>query len=235
METKPSTAAHVEDLLRLETERLRLLAGSTYAYDQAFTADRGPIDPSFITAHALSDDQLEERILFWIAVAGKKADVQAEKLHGLMLAINAFEHGPFNAIKRSRRSRARFIDLVRRQRIGCFNSKGGAMWDVAHAGLDLRSVTPEDLEAIKGIGRKTSRCFIMHSRADSDYAGLDTHVLKWLRLQGYPAPVATPSSNAKYRELERAFVAEARKRQTPVALLDLAIWRIYAVHGLRTD
>lgn len=192
-------------------------------------------DPSFITAHALSDEQLEERILFWIAVAGKKADVQAQKLYDLMLAIDAFHRGPFTAIRQSRRSRAGFIDLVRRQRVGCFNSKGGAMWDVAHAGFDLRIVTAEELEAIKGIGRKTSRCFIMHSRADSEYAGLDTHVLKWLRSRGYPAPKATPSSDAKYRELERAFVAEARKRKTPVALLDLAIWRIYAVEGVKDD
>lgn len=93
--------------------------------------------------------------------------------------------------------------------------------------LDPATCTVEDLEAIPGIGPKTSRFFLLWTRPGVEFAALDTHVLKWLREQGYDAPKATPTGR-KYQELEKAFLDEARKRGKTARELDEEIWTAYS-------
>lgn len=53
----------------------------------------------------------------------------------------------------------------------------------------------------------------------------DTHVLAFLRGCGYNAPLTTPQKGRRYRELEGAFQAEARRRGMSVVELDQLVWR----------
>jgi thermostable 8-oxoguanine DNA glycosylase len=70
----------------------------------------------------------------------------------------------------------------------------------------------------------------MHTRKDARHAGLDTHVLKWLRDLGYDAPKATPSKK-QYLAFEKVFVDIADILSMPIATLDLAIWNAYSTGG----
>ena len=91
----------------------------------------------------------------------------------------------------------------------------------------LKSVTIEELESVYGIGSKTSRFFILHSRPDQQIAVLDTHILKWMYSQGYDVPKATPRKEL-YGKIEKDFLTEAWKREKTPAEFDLEIWKSYA-------
>jgi len=75
---------------------------------------------------------------------------------------------------------------------------------------------------------KTSRCFILHSRKDSRYAGLDTHILKFLKGYGFKVPKATPAKK-KYLELEQQFLYIADSQNKSPAELDLEVWNAYSL------
>ena len=114
--------------------------------------------------------------------------------------------------------------------LGCYNLKGRGFHTITKMGLDLRTCTAEDLERCPGIGLKTSRFFILHTRRAARVACLDTHILRWLSDLGYKAPKVTPNSKKVYRELEAIFLGLARKKRMSPARLDLAIWRKYSGH-----
>jgi thermostable 8-oxoguanine DNA glycosylase len=94
--------------------------------------------------------------------------------------------------------------------------------------LDLRNDPVEAFEAIHGVGPKTARMFMMHSRPDQRLAAIDTHVLKHLRANGHDVPSATPSSGKLYRKLEEAFLALADEAGESPADYDLRVWKSYA-------
>lgn len=93
--------------------------------------------------------------------------------------------------------------------------------------IDPDNTSVEELENVPGIGPKTSRYFMMRAHGE-EHAALDTHVLKWLRSQGYDAPKSTPASKKKYTYLENAFINEARLRNLTPDELDVAVWQHYA-------
>jgi hypothetical protein len=96
--------------------------------------------------------------------------------------------------------------------------------------LDLRNDPLEAFEAIHGVGPKTARMFIMHSRPNQRVAALDTHLLKYLEANGHIVPKATPSSIKQYHELENAFLTLADAAGESPADHDLRIWKSYAKH-----
>lgn len=184
------------------------------------------VDPDNITKFDSSEEELELVLLFWICAAGKKAKTAAANLRRLL------EHGrgrfevssPFAIVRRFGES---LPDELRSHGIGCYNNKGRSMLELAHSGIDLKSCTVSDLESVRGIGPKTARCFLMHSRRGVRHAGLDTHVLKYLRENGVDAPKSTPTGR-RYGELERAFLEMADRSGKSVAEFDLEIWRSYS-------
>ncbi|NBP02621.1 MAG: hypothetical protein EBU90_21370 [Proteobacteria bacterium] len=101
------------------------------------------------------------------------------------------------------------------------------MLDLASRGLDLKTCSVSDLESVRGIGPKTARCFLMHSRRGARYAGLDTHALKYMREKGIDVPKSTPTGK-KYLELEAKFLELADRSGKSVAEFDLEIWRHYS-------
>lgn len=185
------------------------------------------IDPVRITNFKSTKKDLEEVLLFWICAAGKTAKIASRALDAFLIA-QKIRKSPFEIIRQI--GRRRLPGLLKKYGIGCYNQKARTMWELVSSKLNLKKCSIDELEAIYGIGRKTARCFALHTRKNARCAGLDTHVLKYLRDKGYDAPKQTPSSKKKYLELEEAFIAEADKEmpRKPIAVFDLAIWKKYS-------
>ncbi len=182
------------------------------------------INPNNITNYNLTDYGLQEILIFWICVAGKTASVIARAVDKLLTDLEG--DIPFEKIKRF--GQKSLPKKLKECGIGCYTLKAKAIWALVNSNMDLRTCTLEDLEKIPGIGRKTSRCFVMHSRPDANCAGLDVHILKFLRDKGHNVPTSTPGSKKMYEELEKLFIKYAKKSGKPIADFDLEVWKNYA-------
>ena len=145
------------------------------------------IDPTKVTDYDMSVIKLQENILFWVCAAGKNGRTAARCLEKF---LNRVGHSnglarliPFEGILRANPSE--LPKIMKECGIGCYNAKARTFKELAKlvttGELNLRTCTTDDLEKIHGIGMKTSRCFIMHSRKNAQVAGIDTHLLKHLR------------------------------------------------------
>jgi thermostable 8-oxoguanine DNA glycosylase len=181
-----------------------------------------------ITNYNLSDAQLEERIIAWICVAGKKASTISNALEKLYKQANWSWKSPFDLFKDLSETEIR--NRLWEAGIGCQSTKSKALKQISNSGVDLKNCTVDDLVSIHGIGPKTARCFILHTRKDAQVAGLDTHVLAFLRDLGYEVPKSTPTGK-KYLEIEKLFLNIVKKTNRNVADLDLLIWRVYSQHS----
>lgn len=184
------------------------------------------IDPTNVTNFEQNNNELEEFILFWICAAGKNGQTAANCLDSLLnywwIKLNCPRMSVFEMI-REIDSRGVLPAELKRFGIGCYNYKAAYFRNIIAAGLDLKTCTVEQLESVKGIGPKTARCFIIHSRPRQRHAGLDRHILKELRALGHDVPKHTPTRK-QYRRIEQIFLEIVKKRRTTVAKLDLAWW-----------
>lgn len=187
------------------------------------------IDASNITDYDLNYEELEGRIIFWILAAGKNgtraADITNRMLSGWK--EKRPELTPFEVIKKFKQDSV--IELCKIYATGCYNTKGRSLYEIANSGLNLRTCSAEELEGIYGIGMKTARCFIIHSRKNVKMAGLDTHMLKYLRSLGYDAPKTTPSSKKIYNYFEQVVITLAENSGESPTDFDLRIWNKYKV------
>jgi len=185
------------------------------------------INPTTITNYNRTEAELEEFLMFAILVAGKGAEQQARKLEAFLKHCDWHNNGePFEHIKSL--IRHDMLDTqMKKFKLGQYKRIGNAFKGILQFKRMLRIVTIEQLESIKGIGSKTARFFILHSRPDQKVAVLDTHILKWLREQGYSAPKQTPTKK-RYAILESIFLTEAWKREMNPADLDLMIWKSFS-------
>lgn len=191
------------------------------------------IDPQKITNYNQTDKQLEEFILFWVCAAGKNGTTASRCLERMLTehAARYLNNTPFKWILRAH-ALFDLPQILKWYGIGCYNSKARTFYELAvakHKGeLDLRTCAPSDLEAIHGIGPKTARCFILHSRKDARVAGLDVHMLKYLKKLGYDVPKHTPTGN-KYLTFEKIVLSLADEAGMTPAEFDLFIWSQYNV------
>lgn len=184
------------------------------------------LDPTKITNFNATRSELEEMILFWICAAGKNGVTAAKCLNKLLHSVSEIENSsPFETIK--------FIDQksdlaeeMKKHGIGCYRRKSVSFLSLCDSGLDLQNCNVEDLEKIPGIGPKTARCFLIHSRPNQNFAGLDTHILKFLKEQGHNVPKSTPTGK-KYKEIEQIFLKYAAQSNQSVAEFDLYLWNNY--------
>lgn len=184
------------------------------------------VDPSNITKYNCSNFELQELILFWICVAGKKADTISRILENF-LQEGFKKFGccqPFDVILNHKDNLPKEL---KRHGLGCYNNKSKTMLELAKSNIDLSKCSAEDLESIYGIGMKTSRCFILHSRKNAEYAGLDTHILKFMKILGYDVPKSTPTKN-KYKKIEKDFLYLVKKSGLLAQDVDLLIWNYFA-------
>lgn len=180
------------------------------------------VDPDDVTNYKCTTPELELHILFWVCAAGKNGNAAARGLQKLLEKWKRLGRTPF-AIVRKIPFLAQEMKLAG---IGCYNNKSVTFLQLAKSNLDLGACSVEDLECIKGCGPKTARCFLIHTRPNQRLAGLDTHALKYLRVNGIDAPKSTPTGR-KYRELEQEFLKLADKSGKSIADFDLEIWLSY--------
>ena len=100
--------------------------------------------------------------------------------------------------------------------------------------IDLSECGPIELEKIPGVGMKTSRFFILHSRDTKNIAVLDVHILKFLGSLGHKVPKTTPNKN-QYNYLEQKFLEHCRTNNLHPAKADLEIWKFYAKKEKEVD
>lgn len=185
-----------------------------------------PVDPSKITDYNRSQYELEAFWLFCILAAGKSAKQQAFKLNEFVADGLAHDMGPFEYIQ--------YLDhygnleyVLKRYRFGQYTRILIAFR--SSMTLDLLTASVSDLESVYGVGPKTARFFILHSRRGTRHAVLDTHVLKWLRktFTNVVVPKSTPSAGKRYSKLEKLFLDYCDENEYDPAEFDLSIWNSY--------
>lgn len=155
--------------------------------------------------------------MFCIMAAGKNAYQTAEKLKRFLWHWD----NPFAMLTwMIQESDAGLMYYMKMYKLGQYNRLQSAFTGILR--LDLTTCSVADLEAIKGIGPKTARFFIVHSRPNQNYAILDTHILSYMRDKGIETPKTTPSGK-KYLELEQKFLSLVPEGMS-VADFDLQIW-----------
>lgn len=184
------------------------------------------IDPVRVTNFNRTEAELEELLLFCICVAGKNATTTSKNLERLLDYGRDFcssSASPFHII-RQLSYREDLPILMKSFGFGCYNLKAKGMLQAAGRLFELKTCTVEDLEDVIGIGMKTARYFILHTRKNARVACLDTHVLRWLAdYSGLEVPKHTPTRK-RYLELEQVFLKVAEILNITPADLDLRIW-----------
>jgi thermostable 8-oxoguanine DNA glycosylase len=187
------------------------------------------IDPYDLTK-PWDQRRLQEWFLFGICVAGKNARQTAGKVERLLTTIRQRMGGktrqtPFDLVRFAIDQKF-LLKALQENRLGQYGRIEKAFQGMVK--IDPATVSLEELEQIHGVGAKTARMLLLYTRPDLEIAPLDTHVLKWLRANGYNAPKSTPSPGKKYRELELAFLAEGKKRGLTAKEWDTIVWQMYA-------
>ena len=184
------------------------------------------IYPTSITDFNRSKDQLEAFWLFCMFVAGKNSDYASRCLskliHAAKLGKDIGEEGVFNYFKSIGETGVH--NALVANKVGQYTRlTKGVMQSLD---LDLRTCTLDDLLKIHGVGNKTARFFLLHTRRGCEYAVLDTHILAWMRNRGEEVPKSTPTNSNVYRELEKRFRYLSRLAYPFLtdSQIDLLIW-----------
>jgi len=192
------------------------------------------IDPTTITNYNRTEAELEEFLLFCIMVAGKNAKQTAKKLDSFLFTACAIgEMTPFEWLEHLAKlesngiSKTPMKNCMTTHKLGQYKRLERAFKGILQFKNRLKEVSVEELESVSGIGSKTSRFFVLHSRPDQQVAVLDTHILKWMYSQGYDVPKSTPPKG-RYGLIEKQFLTEAWKHEKTPAEFDLEIWKQYS-------
>lgn len=176
--------------------------------------------PLEVTNYNRTRHDKEKFWLFCLFVAGKNSDIQLKKLNQF-LSNKPQDFTPFEWIREVGVDSLR--NMLVASRVGQYNRLTEAIKQSLE--LDLDTCTVEDLENIYGVGGKTARFFILHTRKDAECAVLDTHILKWLQDKGFDVPDNTPNDK-HYKRIENLALT-LMKQDFPhltIAEADLFIW-----------
>jgi thermostable 8-oxoguanine DNA glycosylase len=185
------------------------------------------IDVNHITDYCRTPEQLEELLIFCVLVAGKRAQGTARALACLLRQTHQQARlatlRPFQALRQVE-GLERLSRLLRRHGIGLNRQKARTLHALLALELDLRHCSLEQLEAVPGIGPKTARMFLLHSRPGQRLACLDRHLLRCLAQQGVRVPRQTPGSRQAYLRLEEVVLTLADQAGMTPAEFDLTVW-----------
>jgi hypothetical protein len=179
------------------------------------------IDSSKVTNFKRTTAELEELLLFSVAVAGKTAKIVEKQLE-YFLSLERRGMTPFAKIRNMVQDKI-LLKNLKKSKIGKYSMLTKAYKELAFANIDLHKCEVKDLERFTGIGPKTSRFFILHTRQTARVAVLDTHILKWMSTFMPNVPKSTPSKK-KYLQLEQQFLDYCDTANIEPAKLDLIIW-----------
>jgi len=182
------------------------------------------IDPKKITNFTRTQAELQSFFLFGLFCAGKNSDYAAKCLARLL--ANRTGDTPFQILKEL--GETGIHNALVASRIGQYGRLTKAVMDAVD--LDLSTCTLEELMKVHGVGQKTARFFLLHTRPNCQCAVLDTHILKWLRDNQVDAPQNTPTSVKQYKDLEEKFLflANANFPFMSIADVDLTLWMKYS-------
>jgi hypothetical protein len=184
------------------------------------------VDLDNVTNFNRTEAEAQEFLLCAIVVAGKKGKTQALKLELFLNVHPEIKDNsctPFEYVSKLIQYEL-LMDSLKSAKLGQYERLYNCF--TALTRYKALNVTIDELEAIKGIGMKTSRFFLTHSRESSRYAILDTHILAFMREElGYKTPKSTPQSPSVYKEIEEAYLAYADSTGKSLADVDLEIWR----------
>lgn len=181
------------------------------------------IDPKQVTDYNRTDNELQTFWLFCILVAGKNSDTTSRALTKIINDLAPWDN-PFDGIRRI--GFEGLQDILRKYKTGQYDRIARAIWNSLD--LDLRACTVDDLVRIHGVGPKTARFFLLHSREFCDEIVLDTHILRWMREKcGIEnVPDNTPQNSNRYAELSQICkdLMEENYPGLSLAKIDLLIW-----------
>jgi thermostable 8-oxoguanine DNA glycosylase len=181
------------------------------------------INPTSITDYNRTEKELQTFWIFCICVAGKNSDQTACKVGQMLKRCLLTHETPFAWLKENEHA---IHNVLVANRIGQYIRVERAIKESLH--LNLATATLEELEAVYGVGPKSARFFLLHTRPNQECAVLDTHILTWLRglMPSQTVPKATPPAGEKYRHLERLFLSLAKGLYPglSIAEIDLLIW-----------
>lgn len=201
------------------------------------------INPKEITDLNRTTAQREKFLLFCVLCAGKSSDVMAEKLEQLLEPVNSsgprfeLKATPLDYLINLLRS-GRLREVLEKHKIGKYDLLTKFVekvkrnldarikdWDSAVTNYPTTEWSRKALVTIPGISYKTASLYRMHCFGDK-IACLDTHVLRWLRTEGFKGvPKASPSNWDIYRHWENVFLGECYKREVEPNHFDLDLWK----------
>jgi thermostable 8-oxoguanine DNA glycosylase len=180
------------------------------------------IDPKNITHYNRTDDELQTFWIFCILVAGKNSDTTS-RLVAKLLATRG-DQTPFEFIRSF--GVIEFRKYLISNRVGQYDRITRALYTSTR--LNLRTCTRDDLMKIHGVGPKTARFFLLHTREFCDEIVLDTHILRWMREKcGVDdVPKNTPQNPRKYAGWAGLckYLIEIHYPRLTLAQADLMIW-----------
>ena len=190
------------------------------------------VDPWSITDHHRSDGGLEAFFLFCTAVANKAAPVISGKLQ-MFLDGSGLAGTPFEQV-RNMLGEGTLYDHLKRVRMGKYGILVRGWQHVTELPVDfLRKAGVDDLEKVPGVGPKTARFFLVHSREYAEHAVIDTHMLKFLRDAGEAGvPTGNFPGAGNYAYLESLVLGHVRRLGLTPADFDLQAWSWYAKGNL---
>jgi hypothetical protein len=189
------------------------------------------IDPCRVTRFDRTPAQFEAFVLFAYFVAGYRSDTVAPRLNGFLAANVRDGETPFQVVARLAAAETLAAQLAAFGLNGQITRRMIGLPQLA--ALDVRDFATADaaalivrLESVHGMGPKSARFVLLHSRPDVRCAVLDRHILRFLERQGEKIrdTSRTPTSPRRYAQLEAAFLAAAHERRMTPAALDLALW-----------
>jgi len=210
------------------------------------------INPKEITDLNRTKAQKEKFLLFCVLCAGKSSDVMAEKLEQLLEPVNSgcsylfpadfmecpvgmdapprfeLKATPLDYLVNLLRN-GRLREVLEKHKIGKYKLLTDFVtylrdWPI-RAALTVTEQDRSTLVHAPGISYKTASLYRMHCFGDR-IACLDTHVLRWLRVQGFKGvPKASPSNWDVYRHWENVFLGECYKREVEPNHFDLDLWK----------
>jgi thermostable 8-oxoguanine DNA glycosylase len=188
------------------------------------------VDPFALTKFDRTDAELEELLIFSLLAAGKRADFAVRKTEQLLTEVGYTDKSPLEKLLFFEKYAGSLEPLLRHVKTGQYHRLTKALSACAELFVDgvllIDRVTVLELEKIPGLGPKTARLFLLHSRPHQRVAPLDTHLLAWLREQGVEnVPRSTPPAGQTYRRLETEFLSLCDQLGMAPCDLDLAIWR----------
>jgi thermostable 8-oxoguanine DNA glycosylase len=179
------------------------------------------IIPKEITNIDRTQEEKEQFLIFCVLCAGKSSEVMAKKLEDFL----CYETHPFGYITTLLKD-GQLRTMLTHVKLGKYDMLEACFGYITRFQYDLVTLWPRDqLVKIPGVSWKTASLYRMHCY-DDRIACLDTHVLKFLRNEGYKkVPNGSPSAWTTYRHWEAVFLGECYKRDVKPSHFDLELWK----------